>query len=236
MCGRFTQHHSGAEISERFDAHQLSLEDLAEFGELRPRFNIAPTQYVPVVVPDPEGGRRLRMMRWGLIPRWAKDPTIGSKMINARAETLAEKPAFKPALARRRCLVPADGFYEWFQEGGQKTPMYIRRRDAGLFALAGLWEEWKDPSGRLVPSFTVVTTAANKLLRSIHDRMPAILEPDEEQDWLEEPNLHLLRPYPDRLLEAFPVSRRVNSPGVDEPGLIEPARRPGPLAEATLPL
>ena len=221
MCGRFTLHHDAEEIAERFAATVLP--------DLGPRYNIAPTQDIPVVTQN--GGRHLARYRWGLIPAWAKDKSIGGRMINARAETLAEKPAFRTALQRRRCLIPADGFYEWREadnpdEGG-RTPMYIRRRDGALFAFAGLWDEWHDKeTGVPLRSCTIITGTPNPLIAPIHDRMPIILRPEDEARWLSptpagvEPLLSLLVSHAADEFEVYPVSRRVNAPVVDDPALI----------------
>jgi len=189
------------------------------------RYNIAPAQAVPVVIEE-DGGRFLDAMQWGLIPSWAKEPGIGNKMINARAETLPEKPAFRTALSRRRCLIPADGFYEWKREGGTRQPMHIRRKDGDLFAFAGLWEEWKQPDGTPLHTCTIITTSPNAVMLPIHDRMPAILLPEEEEAWLQS-DLHkpaevigLLHPYPAELMEAYPVDRRINIPTIEDPALL----------------
>ncbi|MBV9848144.1 MAG: SOS response-associated peptidase [Armatimonadetes bacterium] len=223
MCGRFTLHHSADEIAERFVAELLP--------DLEPRYNIAPTQ--PVTVVTQNGARHLAQYHWGLIPSWAKDPKIGSRMINARAETLAEKPAFRTALKRRRCLIPADGFYEWQEadnpaEGG-RTPMFIHRKDNALFAFAGLWDEWHTPDGSPLRSCTIITGTPNPLIAPIHDRMPIILRPEDEGRWLDgsvadtQSLLSLLAPYPADELETYPVSRRVNTPTADDPALVQRA-------------
>ena len=224
MCGRFTLHHSAEEIVERFLAELLP--------DLEPRFNIAPTQ--PVAVVTQNGSRHLDRYHWGLIPSWAKERSIGHRMINARVETLAEKPAFRTALQRRRCLIPADGFYEWREadnpEEGGRTPMFIHRQDDALFAFAGLWDEWRDPqSGKPLRSCTIITGTPNPLIAPIHDRMPIILRPEDEARWLDgsltdgESLLSILTPYPADALEVYPVSRRVNAPVVDEPSLLQRA-------------
>lgn len=167
MCGRFTLRVPAAELVEIFR--------LLRRPDVQPRYNIAPTQPV-AVVRRIDRGRELSMLRWGLVPSWAKDPKIGARMINARAETVATKPAFRTALRRRRCLVPADGFYEWAKSaGGTKQPHYITRRDGRPFAFAGLWESWDGPDGSSIESCTIVTTEANDLVGRIHDRMPVIL-------------------------------------------------------------
>jgi putative SOS response-associated peptidase YedK len=210
MCGRFT-------IT---DPRQLALRfDLAELAELPARFNVAPTQPVPMVVM----GGRIAMARWGLVPSWAKDPSVGSRMINARAESLETKPAFRDALGARRCLVLGDGFFEWKKEGPLRRPFYLHLASDAPFAFAGLWDEWRGPDGLLVVSCTIVTTGPNALVAPIHDRMPAILLPDAEARWLD-PNVQdladlveVLQPYPSHLFEAFEVARTVNSPAHDVP-------------------
>jgi putative SOS response-associated peptidase YedK len=221
--------------------------------DLEPRYNIAPTQPVAAVTLDGSSnnvGRRLEALHWGLIPFWAKDLTIGNKMINARAETLAEKPAFKNALVRRRCLIPADGFYEWKKEGRGRQPFYIRQRagsSGDLFAFAGLWEEWRDPAASKdappLRSCTIITVAPNALMASIHDRMPAILRPNDEAAWLDtqgvrDPRdiLALLAPYEDDALETYPVSKLVNAPANDDPECIEPLEElpPGEAVRANV--
>jgi putative SOS response-associated peptidase YedK len=191
-----------------------------------PRYNIAPTQPVVAVRPGERAGREARMLRWGLVPFWAKDLAMGSRMINARGETVAEKPAFRQAFRRRRCLIPADGFYEWQKVPGGKQPWYISARGEGPLAFAGLWERW-DKRGTETPveSCTIVTTAANATLAPLHDRMPVILDPAAWDAWLgaDTPSAELrdlLRPAPDGLLAARTVSRRVNSPANDGPELI----------------
>ena len=220
MCGRFTLYHSPDEVAERFA--------VSEILETEARYNIAPTQNIAVVTQN--GARHLGSYHWGLIPSWAKDPAIGSRMINARAETLAEKPSFRTALSRRRCLIPADGFYEWqaAPEGvkGGKTPTYLHRKDSGLFAFAGLWDEWHAPDGSPLRSCTIITTTPNSVAARIHDRMPVILRPGDEAFWLDSAVtdardlLSLLAPYPAADMEAYPVSRRVNVPVSDDPELI----------------
>ncbi|SRR5579884_287706 len=218
MCGRYSLHHSPDQIAMRFGVQEM-LVSPAE------RYNIAPTQPVAVVVQQ-EGQRLLEAYQWGLIPAWAKDPGIGNKLINARAETLAEKPAFKQALVRRRCLIPSDGFYEWKKEEKARQPMYIRRKDEALFAFAGLWEEWRQEDGAPLRTCTIITVPPNELLAPIHDRMPAILRPEDEALWLDTSRknvpdlLAALQPYPAEAMEAYPVSRRVNTPLVDDPALL----------------
>jgi putative SOS response-associated peptidase YedK len=188
------------------------------------RYNAAPSQSLPVLAND---SNEVQMFRWGLVPSWAKDVNVGYKMINARAETLAQKPAFRSALKSRRCLVPADGFYEWRKNAdGTKTPMHIRMRYGENFAFAGLWESWRDPGGETRKTFTIITVPPNELMRTIHDRMPAILPREAYADWLgpseERDVLDWLRPFPAELMEAFPVRPLVNSPKNEGPELIQP--------------
>ncbi len=219
MCGRYTLHHKPEEIEERFDI---------EPGEelITPRYNIAPSQIIPVI--RRAESREMVGCKWGLVPFWAKDPKIGNNLINARRETLAEKPSFKHALAKRRCLIPADGFYEWQKRGkAASQPIYVRRRDGGLFAFAGLWEEWRSPEGETLQTCTIITVEPNELVSKFHHRMAAILKPDEEAAWIDPKSnagdlLQLLRPYSSDELEAFPVSRAVNSPSFDDAACIAP--------------
>jgi putative SOS response-associated peptidase YedK len=220
MCGRYTLHHKPKEIAERF-----GVEPVEEF--LAARYNIAPSQVVPVIRHN-GGLRELAGCKWGLIPFWAKDPKIGNNLINAKAETISEKPSFKQAFAKRRCLIPADGFYEWQKRGkAPSQPIYVRRRDGGLFAFAGLWEAWRTPEGETLETCTIITVEPNELISKIHHRMAAILKPDDEAAWIDPKSeiddlLRLLRPYESDGLEAAPVSRAVNSPARDDPALIAP--------------
>jgi putative SOS response-associated peptidase YedK len=211
MCGRYTLITDIQTIAESFGVEPTL--------DAAPRYNIAPTQNVVAVLND--SSAHLALLRWGLIPSWAKDETIGSRMINARAESLAEKPSFKNLLRGRRCLILADGFYEWRTEGKEKTPMYITLQDNKPFAFAGLWDLWKGSDGQQVQSCTIITTEPNELMASIHNRMPAILRPGAYEDWLN-PELrdsdvltHLLRSYPAELMKARPVSKLVNNPRND---------------------
>jgi len=219
MCGRFTLFSPGPALQAHFH--------LPEPPALRARYNIAPSQDIAVVRSLGQGERALGMLRWGLIPGWAKDLRIGYRMINARAETVAEKPAFRNAFRQRRCLIPADGFYEWQRRDGAKQPWYFHRRDEALFAFAGLWEHW-DRAGELVESCTIITTRANRLMAPVHERMPVILGPDDYLSWMETPAteagslLPLLEPCADDWLTTYPVSSRVNSPGTDTLALIHP--------------
>ena len=217
MCGRYNLISNLTVLGERFqfDATQLTLESA---------YNVAPTQNVLTVV----GGesRRAGFMRWGLIPFWAKNRSIGSRMINARAETVADKPSFRESFRRRRCLVLADGFYEWQRRGSGKRPMRIALRSAEPFAFAGIWSVWKDPDGNRMATCAIITTSANELLKPIHHRMPAILPRNMEGFWLdrsiEEPSRlrSVLTPYPDAAMEAYEVSTLVNSVANDGPELI----------------
>ncbi len=222
MCGRFTLRTPAHRLAEAFGVRNLP--------NLAPRYNIAPSQDVAAVRRAEDGdGRELVLLRWGLVPYWAKDPAIGNRMINARAETVAEKPAFRAAFRRRRCLVAADGFYEWQKTAdGKKQPWFIRLADDAPFAIAGLWERWKSPQGDAVESCTLITTEANETLGPIHDRMPVILAPDAWDAWLAPESASagaltaLLRPYTGDGLTAQPIGRLVNDPRSDEPACIAP--------------
>lgn len=223
MCGRFTLFDTAASLAEAFE--------VAEVPSLSPRYNIAPSQAVAAVRIPPSGGaREVVLLRWGLIPSWAKDPSLGDRMINARAETAAGKPAFRSAIRRRRCLVPASGFYEWKRTNGRKQPYYIRRPDGKPFAFAGLWESWEGTGQAAVESCTILTTSANELLLPIHDRMPVIVSPADYDLWLSpevrdpEELARLFRPCPPEEVTAFPVGTAVNNPKTDSPQLIEPLR------------
>jgi len=220
MCGRFTLTVDPDELQQQFGLAAPPPADL------HPRYNIAPSQAV-AVIPNLEE-RRLELFQWGLIPSWAKDPKIGYKMINARAETLAEKPSFRAALKRRRCLVVADGFYEWKKDGKAKQPIYLTLQDGRPFAFAGLWEVWRSPKDELIKTCTIITTEPNELVAEIHNRMPAILPPEAYDQWLTPgdldaaPALALLGPYDARQMKAVPVSPAVNSPAQDSPLLVLP--------------
>jgi putative SOS response-associated peptidase YedK len=208
---------------------------MKEFGvpvpsDLAPRYNIASTRQIAAVRNRPDGeDREFVLLRWGLIPSWAKDPSIGARMINARAETAPEKPAFRSAFRRRRCLVPASGFYEWQKQGRVKQPYYISLRERKPMAIAGLWERWEGTEGAPIESCTLLTTDANDLIAPLHDRMPVIVSPGDFDLWLDptvsttERLLSLLRPFPADGMTASPVSTLVNNPSVDDPRCIEPA-------------
>ena len=208
--------------------------DLAEIPTLFPRYNMAPTQEAAVVrVEKPGEPRRLGMLRWGLIPYWAKEASIGNRMINARSESVAEKPAYRFSFRKQRCLIPADGFYEWKKEGKAKQPYFIHRKDGRPLAFAGLWSRWKDPEKGPTDTFTILTTSANELVRPLHDRMPVILDPKDFGLWLD-PSLEdreklepLLAPFDPGQMETFPVSRTVNSPAYDAKDCIAPLVEPG---------
>ena len=193
----------------------------------QPRYNIAPSQAVPAIRQE-EDGRKAVLLRWGLIPHWAKDEKFGYRTINARAETVDTKPAYRAAFNRRRCLIPATGFYEWRQMQGYKQPYNIRLKDQQVFAFAGLWERWQSPEGKAVESCTIIVTEVNEDVKSIHDRMPVILKPDDYGVWLDpgmqdtSPLKALLKPYPADRMDYWPVNRRVGSPANDDPALIEP--------------
>lgn len=220
MCGRFTLLTPGEEVAAQFA--------LPEVPQLAPRFNIAPTQPVAAVRVGDAGIKELTHFHWGLIPAWSKDPGMGARMINARSETVAEKPAFRAAFKYRRCLIPATGFYEWQKVNGKKQPMYIVAQDGGVWGIAGIWERWTSADGSEIESCSLLTTEPNELLRPIHNRMPVILSPQAYDTWLD-PHvqraeiLHpLLRPYPAELMTAYPVSTFVNTPFNDIPDCIRP--------------
>ncbi len=224
MCGRFALISDTEQLVAQFG---IAPDSVAQMPPAVPRYNIAPTQPVTAVRLDDQGQRELTFFRWGLIPSWSKDPSIGSRMINARAETVAEKPSFRTAFKRRRCIIPADGFYEWQKRDNGKQPMYIHATDERPFALAGLWEMWSDPDGSMLQTCTILTTQPNEMMAQIHNRMPVILEPEDYDMWLDpgdnpEQALHLLRPYPAAKMDAYPVSTTVNSPRNDTPECIEP--------------
>lgn len=231
MCGRFTLTASPEEIECAFE--------LDETPDLRPRFNVAPGQFIATITADAEGRRCLEMRRWGLVPSWAKDETVGSRMINARSETAAEKPSFRAAMRKRRCLVPVDGFYEWTSAGaGAKQPNWIARPDRGCFAIAGLWERWKTKDEAWLETCTLLTTRASDRLKVIHHRMPILIEVADRDRWLD-PSMtdasalmDLFEPSTDDALEYWAVSRRVNRPEHDDPDCIEPASESGSGSES----
>lgn len=224
MCGRYVVE-GVQELSERFQ-----LQDVGFLFE--PTFNAAPSELLPVVVEGDAGERQLRLMRWGLIPRWSKPGGKGVQPINARAETLREKPMFRPLLSRRRCIVPASGFYEWRREGGAKQPYFLTTNDRAVFGFAGLYDETTDPDAdgpaTAAGSYTIITTGANDAVAAIHDRMPVILRPEHEAAWLSHEVTdpleieQLLAPRPASEMLTYPVSKAVNNARNDQPDLIEP--------------
>ena len=216
MCGRFAFYSPAQAAAELFGVHNAP--DVAQ------RYNIAPTQYIAAIRPDSEGSGQVVMLRWGLVPFWAKDPSIGARMINARAETVAEKPSFRNAFRKRRCLVLADGYYEWQRSGEVKVPWFISRSDETPMAMAGLWESWNDPqSDSPLETVTIITKAANEFLEQLHHRMPVILDPAQAQNWLE-PGSAVPDTGPE--LRAWPVDRRVNNARNEGPELIDPVGEP----------
>jgi len=221
VCGRFTVTTPADVVADIFGV------DAAP--QLAPRYNVAPTQTVAIVRAG-TGRREMALARWGLIPFWAKDPAIGNRLINARAETVAEKPAFRAAFRKRRCLVPADGFYEWQKRDGAKQPYLIHGRDRRPLAMAGLWESWLGPDDEPLESFTIITTQANGLMKPIHHRMPVILPAALHDDWLGggagDVLVEMLTPCADDVLIAEPVSTHVNNPRHDDAKCVEPVGEP----------
>jgi putative SOS response-associated peptidase YedK len=223
MCGRFTLFEADKILSKEFGVSSVP--------PLSPRYNIAPSQPVTAIRAMPTAsGREIAFLRWGLIPSWSKDPAIGNRLINARAETAGEKPSFRNAFRRHRCLIPTNGFYEWQRLERGKQPYFVRMHDERLFAFAGLWDRWESPDEDVIETCTILTTAANTVLAPIHDRMPVILPPGEYDRWLD-PTLKnldslspLLVPFPPEEMLAFPVSPRVNTPSTDDEGCIAPFR------------
>ncbi|MAE09243.1 MAG: hypothetical protein CL661_10850 [Bacteroidetes bacterium] len=216
MCGRFQLSVKGKQISERFNVEV--------FDELyKPNYNCAPSQKLPVITNDQP--HSLSYFRWGLIPFWAKDPKLGYRNINTRSETISSKPSFKNAFKKRRCLIPANGFYEW-RKDENKTPFRIFFKNEKLFALAGIWETWKDAENKIINSFSIITTEPNSLSKDIHNRMPVILKPEDEQSWLSENNEELLKkllvPFDPNKMAAYAISKEVNSPKNNKPGIIIP--------------
>ncbi len=218
MCGRYSLTKPIKTLKEHFKAIAVELDHDT-------RYNIAPSQSVPIVIAG-EQEREIHALRWGLIPSWSKDPDMGNRLINARAETVHEKPSFRSSFKKRRCLVPADGFYEWQVRDQEKFPQYIRMRTGGLFALAGLWSEWDSGKG-ILRTFTIITTSANGDLNSLHHRMPVILLPGQYDDWTasETSTDHLrnmLKPLGEGLLDHYEISKTVNSPKNDTEECIQP--------------
>lgn len=221
MCGRFTLRTPAKTLQTIFE--------LPDVPELSPHYNVAPTDAVAVVrVAAPETPRELVLLRWGFVPSWTKDPSIGSRMINARSETVATSPAFRGAFRQRRCLVVADGFYEWQRVERRKQPFYFQMDDGRPFAFAGLWEHWEGPGGAVIDSCTLLTTEPNVVVQPIHNRMPVILAPEQYDTWLD-PTVQsvdrlqkLLRTYPAEQMVTYPVGVMVNNPTNDDPDLVRP--------------
>jgi putative SOS response-associated peptidase YedK len=215
MCGRYILSAPPEAIADHFD--------LREVPPFAPSWNVAPTRVVPVVRETAEGKRECVLLRWGLVPFWAKDPAIGSRMINARAESCIDKPAYRAAFRKRRCLVPVSGFYEWKPVGRYKQPYLFRLEDEPLFALAGLWEQWRSPEGDEVRTFTIITTTAATAIAPYHDRMPVVVSKGDYDEWLSSPNpAELMKPFEAGAFVIAPVSRRVNSVQNDDAALAAP--------------
>jgi putative SOS response-associated peptidase YedK len=222
VCGRFTIS-LVIGIYDRFGVKTHSV-------EINPKYNIAPSQDVPVVFKTRHhgSGNEIQEMKWGLVPSWSKDPSRSPKPINARADTLDQKPMFRDILKNQRCLVPATGFYEWKKERWGKVPYYIRMKDNSIFAFAGLFDHYRDPSGQQIATFTIVTTEPNSVVAPYHDRMPAILKREDEEKWLQPAILYrdqrdeMLQPYPASEMIAYPVSKAVNNTDIDDESLIKP--------------
>ncbi|MFZ1536325.1 MAG: SOS response-associated peptidase [Chromatiaceae bacterium] len=232
MCGRYALFQSADTLTRIFD--------LAESVDLAPRYNITPGTAIPVIRRSPAGPSVLHLLHWGLVPRWSRDPAIWARLINARAESAMAKPSFRTAFHQRRCLIPADGFFEWQRQGQTKQPFFFSASDGQVLALGGLWESWQTPDGGLLRSTCILTTAANGCVASVHDRMPLMLAPAAWRRWLAgtaAEAMALLAPAPEATLRAWPVSQRVNRVQEDGPGLIEPAAAPElPLTVQHCPL
>ncbi len=220
MCGRFTLTH----VYGFFTRFQL----MDQQAQLTPRFNVAPTQEHPIIIR--QSPNQMIMMKWGLVPFWAKDPKIGNRLINARAESVAIKPAFRTSIKRKRCLVPATGFYEWKRADNGKVPYYVHLKDDSLFSFAGLFDSWHAPDGGQLKTFTIITTTPNAMMGRIHNRMPVMLSQEDEELWLTKEPLpdselkRIFKPYPARLMDAYEVSKEVNNPRNENQGLIKPAK------------
>jgi putative SOS response-associated peptidase YedK len=219
MCGRYVQRTPAKTLSKEFQ--------VSEMPEIKPRYNIAPTQDI-LSIRRIEDEREAILLKWGLVPSWAKDVSIGAKLINARSETVTEKPSFREAFKKRRCIIPADGFYEWQRTGGKKQPYFFRMRDERPFGFAGLWEKWRDADGQVLETCTILTTEANEVLRPVHDRMPVILHSEDYDLWLDEDarqqdlRKDLLRPYTSAEMVSYPVGTAVNSTNNQGAELIRP--------------
>jgi putative SOS response-associated peptidase YedK len=225
MCGRFTASFEFREIKLLFNVQR-------DFPLLSPRYNIAPSQEAAVIVQN-DGVNELKSMKWGLVPCWAPDPSIGNNLINARAETITEKPSYRRLVESQRCLIPADGFYEWRREGSRKVPVWFHLKKKQPFAFAGLWDMWRDVDGEVLHTFTIITTLPNTLLRRIHNRMPVIFDVPQAKQWLD-PRLStrpadiaaVLAPFPSEQMQAHDVSPLVNKPGYDSAECIQHASDP----------
>ncbi len=221
MCGRFVMTLEPSKIEQFFG--------VPEVPEIIPHYNIAPSQQILAICQNGDGYRHARSFRWGLVPSWSKDPAIGNKMINARSETVDEKPAFRGPIRYHRCLIPANGFYEWSREGSEKVPFYIHRKDREPLAFAGIWDTWKS-TDQVIESCSILTTDSNNLVAKIHDRMPVILSPPEFDAWLDremtdiEKQKMFFTPFPADMLDAVRVSSEVNNPQNDSPKCYKPAR------------
>lgn len=219
MCGRYSLTKPPEAMRQLFVFH-------GNLPNLPPRYNIAPTQDAPVIRLAKDGAREFAQLHWGLVPPWSKDPKIAYSTINARAETVASKPAFRAAFKARRCLIPADGFYEWRKAGARKQPYRLAMKDDRLFAFAGLWERWEGKASETLESFTIIVTDANDLVKAVYDRMPVILDPADYESWLDpvtpaEAAQKLLRPSPADAMKAYPIGTRINSPRNDDASVIE---------------
>jgi len=221
MCGRYVLYGPQSRHTRDFE-----VDGWPDFPD---RYNIAPSLEVPIIRQSPEGVRVAQLLRWGLIPHWAKDPALGNKLTNARGESVADKPSFRSALKQRRCLIPASGFYEWqAEQGGRKQPWYIHLKGDVAMAMGGLWERWTSPDGEILRTFCVITTAPNEIMQPIHDRMPVIIPKWRWADWLNPQNSDaaeisgLLIPYDAAAMEAWPVSRRVSNSREEGAELISP--------------
>jgi putative SOS response-associated peptidase YedK len=217
MCGRFALKTPVAELAAYFS--------LDETVDLAPRYNIAPGTDIPAIRHSPDGKRVMHLLRWGLVPHWAKDPSLGAKLSNARGETVAEKPSFRDAFKRRRCLVPADGFYEWKAEGRLKQPYYFSMKSGEPFALGGVWESWRAPDGNILRTCCLITTGPNEIMLPVHDRMPVIISPDNYEAWLSgeaDDALDLVRPYPTAGMQKWAVNKRVSRSVEEGPDLVLP--------------
>jgi len=225
MCGRFTLTVSEEEWIRYFHVQHVRL-------KFEPRFNIAPGQHIAAIIADDNGVRRAGLLRWGLVPPWSADEKIGNNMINARADTITEKRSFREPLLKKRCLIPADGFYEWKKIGRERQPYRIVLKSRPLFAMAGIYESWTSPDGRTIHTCSIITTEANELMSEIHDRMPVILPREAESAWLDrkiqsaDDLLPMLRPYPASDMHAYPVHPMVGRATLDSPDCIRPYEQP----------